>query len=396
MAMGKIAFVATVFRHLEAFHLPFMQMLQEEGHEVHAYAAPDIGRNAVIHCNVICHNIPFCRNPYHVKNISAIRDLFKSFRQEQFQLVHVHTPVAGLITRIAAKLAKVPCVMYTAHGFHFFKGSSFINWLLYYPLERILAGWTDYLITINKEDYVNSLYFPVRKKKVLVPGVGVDTSRFSVINADLIRNQKREEIGLKKEDFVIIFVAELNENKNQIQIIETMKHLQSRYGFVKCLLVGDGDKKFFLAQEIKQMGLEHCVYLLGFRRDIPELYACSDVMTLLSKREGLPKSLMEAMAAGKPIVTTDVRGNRDLVKHGENGFIVSIGDVVATIQSVENLIHNRALGNQMGITNKKLVREYELPLIVEVMRSIYMDGLQSVPDRIIETDTRLNRWTRRI
>lgn len=134
----KIAFVATVYRHLEAFHLPFIDMLQQKGYEVHAYAFPDHGKQGVLRAKVICHDIPFQRSPFRKENIKAFKMLFYSFKNERFDMIHVHTPVVGILGRWVAKMAGVPCVMYTAHGFHFFSGAPILNWLLYYPAER----WT--------------------------------------------------------------------------------------------------------------------------------------------------------------------------------------------------------------------------------------------------------------
>ena len=164
MTISKVAYIATVYRHLEAFHLPFMKLLQNKGFVVHAYAAPDYSKEGVKKQGVICHDIPFQRSPFHPENVRAFKMLYNSFKNERFCFIHVHTPVASVLGRIAAKMAGVPCVMYTVHGFHFFSGAPIQNWLLFYPVERWMARWTDYLITINNEDYRRAKHFPVRKE----------------------------------------------------------------------------------------------------------------------------------------------------------------------------------------------------------------------------------------
>lgn len=159
MKSRKIAFVATVYRHLEAFHLPFMNLFLKKGCEVHAYASPDHGKNGVLKAGIICHDVSFQRTPFHINNVKALFKLYQSFKKEYFDIIHVHTPVAGILGRWAAKIVGIPCVMYTAHGFHFFSGAPILNWLLYYPAERWTAKWTDYLITINDEDYQRAKIF---------------------------------------------------------------------------------------------------------------------------------------------------------------------------------------------------------------------------------------------
>lgn len=389
--LRKTAFVATVYRHLEAFHLPFMNLLQRKGCEVHAFASPDHGKAGVMNAGVICHDMPFRRNPLHTDNVRALKMLFRSFKEEGFDFIHVHTPVAGMLGRWAAKMAGVPCVMYTAHGFHFFSGSSILNWLLYYPLERWTARWTDYLITINSEDFQRAKCFPVRKEVVYVPGVGVETERFRELNENDIgiRKRKRQELGIHESDFVILCVAELNENKNIHQLIDAIDRLrkishnesESQARSVKCVLAGDGDQRELLISKVQALELSEQICFLGFRTDIPELMAASDVVALLSKREGLPKALMEALAAEKPIVATDVRGNRDLVEDGVNGYLVQVGDVPGTAEAILKLLQDEQKRIQMGKTNRVKAHTYDISNILERMEKIYDKALSEVGRR---------------
>lgn len=382
--LRKVAFVATVYRHLEAFHLPFMDLIQRKGCEVHAYASPDHGKEGVMNAGVICHDMPFRRNPLHKDNVKALKMLFRAFKEECFDFIHVHTPVAGMLGRWAAKMADVPCVLYTAHGFHFFSGSSILNWLLYYPVERWTARWTDYLITINKEDYNRAKCFPVRKEVVFVPGVGVETERFQKLNETEVRRQKRQELGIHESDFVILSVAEFNKNKNIAQLIDAIVYLKnffdknSKTSSVKCVLAGEGEQQENLMRKVEELELGAHVHFLGFRKDIPELMAASDVVALLSKREGLPKALMEALAAGKPIVATDVRGNRDLVEDGVNGYLVKVGDVPGTAEAILKLIQDEHKRIQMGKTNREKAKMYDISNILERMEKIYDKALRDV------------------
>ncbi|MDR0169666.1 glycosyltransferase family 4 protein [Bacillus paranthracis] len=367
----KVAFVATVYRHLEAFHIPYIKFLQEKGFEVHAYGAPDHGKDGIVEIGVVCHEIPFSRNPMNRDNIRALKELTNSFKKEGFDLIHVHTPVASIIARIAAKKAKVPRVIYTAHGFHFFDGAPLINWMIYYPVERIMARYTDTIVTINEEDFKRAQSFSVRDSIQFVPGVGVNTKQFILHNESEIQLLKRNELKLNEKDFVILCVAELNDNKNHKQLLEAMNILRHKYENIKCLIVGMGEDYQSLQDEVNQLDLNKIVKFLGFRKDIVELLAISSVVTLFSKREGLPKALLEALAAAKPIIATDVRGNRDLVIDGKNGYLVPVSDVNKTVQAFEKLIDKSVDALEMGNASLALANKYDLDTIMCQMDKIY-------------------------
>lgn len=367
----KIAFIATVYRHLEAFHLPFINLFQNKGYEVHAYAAFDFGKSKLEKNGVICHDVCFSRNPFSPRNSTALYKLYSSLKKEQYLLIHVHTPVASVIGRIAAKLAGIKHVIYTAHGFHFYSGAPLINWAIYYPIERFLAKWTDYLITINQEDYDRAKRFKVREKVLLVPGVGVNTDEFASFN-NLQLSETRKNLNLTEKDFVILYVAELVPNKNHKQIIDAIEILSSQLPTLKVLIAGSGILENDLKEMVKKKGLERFFIFLGFRRDIPQLMNICDLVVLLSKREGLPKCLMEALAAGKPILATDIRGNRDLVKHEYNGFLVPLGDYKTTANYILKLLNNSELGRTMGKRGKELSKKYQIESVSKYMEQVYI------------------------
>lgn len=377
----KVAFVATIYRHLELFHLPFMNYFQNKGFQVHAYANIDQSKEVLIRNKIICHDLPLQRNPFHFDNIRAFKMLVESFKEERFKLIHVHTPVGSILGRLAAKITNISCVIYTAHGFHFFTGAPILYWILYYPVERWAARLTDYLITINREDYQRAKYFPVRKEVLYIPGVGVDTNQFT--NNLEIRKQKRHELGIYENDFVILSVAELNKNKNIIQLIDTISYMKKvfteemRTISIKCLLAGEGDQQVKLRKKVKELKLDDQICFLGFRKDVPELMIASDMVVLLSKREGLPKTLMEALAAGKPIVATDVRGNRDLVEDGVNGYLVKVGDVYETAMAFMKLIKDKNMRVKIGENNKEKAKNYDLSKILMQMERVYEKALSN-------------------
>jgi len=262
-------------------------------------------------------------------------------------------------------------VLYTAHGFHFYKGAPVKNWLLYYNMEKLAAHWTDGLITINEEDYKAAQKFKLRKngKVFFVPGVGVDIASLEQRARSISRSKKRKELGLSVGTAVIITVGELNANKNHIQALKTLSKLtKTNFHY---LIVGNGESEQKLKKAVNELMLQDKVSFLGFRRDVPELLTASDVFILTSRREGLPKALMEAMAVGLPIIATDVRGNRDLVKSGENGYLVSLDDAEQTAIAIERLIDSEDLRRSMGEKSKELVKQYDLKNIIPQMEEIY-------------------------
>lgn len=370
----KVAFVASLYGHLERFHLPYMRLLLRWGCEVHACARDDRGREELERTGIICHPIPFRRQPWHPENILALWELVHLFRREKFGMVHVHTPVAAVLGRVAAKIAGVPAVLYTAHGFHFYRGAPCHYWFLFYPVEKALARWTDYLITINREDYCRARSFPVRRKVLYVPGVGVDMAAFALPEEERVREAKRRELKLGADDFVLLCVGELK--KNQEQLIAAVAELAEEIPAIRCLLAGRGKGKGKLEKLAARLGVADRVFFLGYRTDIPELLVAADVFVLLSRREGLPRAVMEAMAAGKPVIGTEVRGIRDLVVDGRTGFLVPPGDAGKVVQALRTLYRQPELAQKMGWKGRKRATLFSLARVMPLMEEVYREALR--------------------
>jgi glycosyltransferase involved in cell wall biosynthesis len=371
----KVAYVATVYSHLAVFHIPFMNMLKSQNNEVHAYACPDHCKEDIKKESIDCRDIPFSRNPLSLKNIKALLLLTRWFKQEKYDLIHVHTPNASIVCRIAARLAGCKKVVYTAHGFHFFKGAPILNWIVYFPIEWIMSLWTDVLITINQEDYARAQKFLVRKKVVYIPGVGVDVEKYRSINKDET-NELRRELGLSSSDYVVLCIAELNRNKNHEQLIYSIHEMSQRGIPVICLLAGTGIMEAHLKSLVSELKLEKTIQFLGFRKDIPELIQVADTITLLSKREGLPKVLLEAMASGKPMVVTNVRGSRELVIPYTDGYVVPLGKIEDTAQAFIELYKNTQLREEMGRNSYIKAGHYDIRAITEKLWEVYTDKSQ--------------------
>lgn len=370
MPSGKVLFLATVYTHLAAFHIPFMRMLQGWGYEVHAAASSAEGhKEEVDAAGVVCWEIPFARSPYSLGNLEACRQLKALLREHRFDLIHVHTPVAAFLGRYLAKRMGQGPVLYTAHGFHFYKGAPLKNWLVYYAAERIAARWTDGLIVMNGEDYENAcrMGFEPGKNLFYVHGVGVDLSPFEAPPA---AGGIRREFGLAESDVVVTCVAEMIPRKNHDFLLEAWKGVAAGCSRCHLLLVGTGELKRRLEGRVKREQIPR-VHFLGFRRDVPEILRESNIITLTSKHEGLPRCIMEAMAAGKPVVATDVRGSRDLVDDGRTGFLVRLGDAAGLAAALERLARDPELRTSMGAAAREKIREYSLERVLGEMSGIY-------------------------
>lgn len=322
--MKKFLIVAHYSRFLVQFEMNNVRLLQDMGYEVHYatnYWQEDMYADApqrIQNAGVVLHQIDFVRSPYNIPaNIKAYKQLKALMKKEKFAGVHCHTPMAGVLARLAANATGTKPVLYTAHGFHFYKGCPIQNKLIYETAERFFARYTDALITINEEDYQAAKSFSLRGKAYKIPGVGVDVEKIQAMQVD--RAAKRSELNIPEDAFVMISVGELNDNKNHITTIKAF--IQANIPNSYYIICGEGELKNELQNVIDENGMHSRILLLGFRTDIAELLKSSDLFLFPSKREGMPVALMEAMAAGLPCICGSVRGNKDLIKNNENGYI---------------------------------------------------------------------------
>lgn len=309
----KILYVTTIGITMGFFD-PLVKELIEEGNVVdiatneNGAKVPDCYREWG--CKI--YSLSTSRSPFSYGNIKAIGEIKKIVKDGGYEIVHCHTPLAAMATRLACKgLRKNGVkVIYTAHGFHFYKGAPKKNWLIYYPMEKLCARWTDVLITINREDYELAQKKMKAKKVEYVPGVGIEIEKFENTVVDI--EKKRQELGLPKDAYVLLSVGELNENKNHRVVIEALGKINN--SSIHYLIAGKGNKK----EELEQLAKERNVnlHLLGYRKDVAELYKTADLFVHPSFREGLPVSVMEALASGTPCIVSNIRGCADLVKDG--------------------------------------------------------------------------------
>ena len=362
--MKKVLFTATVDSHILLFHIPFLKYFKEQGYEVHVATN---GTEEIPYCDkkII---IPFERSPFKINNLKAIKKLRKVIQKEHYDIIHTHTPMGSVVTRLAAKKARKngTKVIYTAHGFHFFKGAPLLNWCLFYPVEKYLSKYTDTLILINQEDYQRAKKkFKKCKDIEYVPGVGIDEEKFNFQMSEKEKLELRKSLGLKKDDFVLIYPAEISKRKRQLWLVQTLEPLLKEHTNIHLLLPGKDSLNGKCQQLIKQYHLETQIHMLGFRKDIPKLLKISDLAVSSSSQEGLPVNIMEAMCVGLPIVATDCRGNRDLVKDGENGYIVNMS------ASDKFRISILKICSQKNHIDTELPRFFWIKSVVKKMSEIY-------------------------
>ena len=370
--MKKVLFVATVVRlHLNLFHLPYLRWFHEQGWQVDVAANNDFEDPAdcVIPCCDNHYVMPFERSPFKKGNLLAYRQLKALLDREHYDIIHCHTPMGSVITRLAAKSArnKGTKVLYTAHGFHFYDGAPAPNWLLYYPVERLLSRRTDLLITMNSEDHRRAQTFHAKRTE-MVNGVGIDLSRFSEATPEQ-KAQVRRELGLQEGDTFAFTVGNVIPRKNQAVLIRAVKELADP-GF-HLFIAGDGPLEGELAALARELGLENQVHLLGFRRDVYRLSSAADIFLFSSRQEGLSVSVMEAMACGLPIVASAIRGNTDLIDQGRGGFLVAPDDAAGFADGIRKLQTQPELRTAMKRHNLKKIQSYSIEAVTEQMARLY-------------------------
>lgn len=367
--MKKVLYVTTVSRTINAFLIPHINMLLDNGYEVHCACSIDKPVDKELQRRgVKIFEVPFSRNPLGIGNIKAFIKLEELQRINDYDIVHVHTPIAAIYGRLLKLNFPSLRIIYTAHGYHFLKGGSKLGWILYYPIEKIMAKFTDVTININKEDYEITKEKLKPKKCYLLNGVGLDLDKYKKLSSKEIQ-EKRKEFGLKDKDFVVLMVAEINKNKNHIQLINAMDILKDKYPNIKVLCIGDGTLKESLEKQIILRNLQNNIFMLGYRLDVNKLINISDIGILLSRREGLPRNIMEFMACGRKVIATDIRGCRDLICDETIGTLVNVDDYESTAKAIEKYY----ILNDKSFEVSEKIRKYDIESINSELLKIYED-----------------------
>ncbi len=391
--LRKALLVTTVSGFVPQFEMNNVRLLQSMGYEVH-YAAnydmPSYGddNHRLDGTGIIRHQIDFVRSPFKLSNIKVYRELCALMKMEHFDLVHCHTPMGGVMARLAAHATGIKPVIYTAHGFHFFKGASLINWFCYYPMERFLSRFTDQQICINQEDFAcASKQFHARYVDY-IPGVGFDFDRLPhMTSEDICR--KKKELDLPMDARIILSSGEFIKRKNHETALRAIAKLIGEFPDLHYVICGHGQLHDYLKQLTKELGLEAHVSFPGYRQDMLEIYPCADVFVFPSYQEGLPMALLEAMASGLPVVCSDIRGSSDLmepeaddlqekgnqnatIKDCKGGYMVAkADDVDAFAEALARMLRNPNAMESMKQDNTLRAKEFSMERVSACMEKIY-------------------------
>lgn len=316
-------------------------------------------------------------NYYHIpipRKITDINNLKESFRltkkiinDNKYNLIHCHSPIGGIICRLANKKSRnygYVKMIYTAHGFHFFKGNNIIKNFIFKAIEKYSAKYTDILITINKEDYLAAKQFTLKKngEVLYIPGVGIDLENIQNIEGD--RNDLLKKLRLDRDVKLLLSVGELSKRKNQISVIKSIPYLNEKYHYVLC---GIGNKYSEFQDLAKQLNIENRIHMLGYRTDIIKIMKSCDIFLFPSLQEGLPVALMEAMACGLPCIASKIRGNTDLIQK-DGGFLITINSFS---KELIKILNEDFINESMGIYNSNAIKSFSLKFIEKSMIEIY-------------------------
>lgn len=363
--------------------MPVMEWFRRQGWEVHVAAQGEL-ELPHIDCKF---NIPIERSPLKKGNIKAYWMLKSIIDKGDYSIIHCHTPMGGALARLAARGARRrgARVFYTAHGFHFYKGAPLANWLLYYPIEKLLALMTDCLITINGEDYRRAESSGFRAGQIRhVHGVGVRTGQYKPMTPEE-RREARLGRGYSPQHFLMIYAAEFNANKNHELLIRTLAKLKDKVTGARLLLAGQGPLLNDCRALAASLGVAPQIDFLGYRDDLEQLIPICDVAVSASLREGLPLNIMEAMACGLPVVATRNRGHEELVEEGRSGFIVEPGDEEMFASRLLLLHRFRETRVRLGARGlERILNTYSLDRVQEELKELYKPMMEDQDEAVYQ------------
>ncbi len=368
----KILLTATVQSHICQFHKPLVELLHEQGCEVHVAARDNLAEKNGLKLDFAdkVFNLPFSRSPKNKDNLKAYKQLKKIIDEGNYDVIHCNTPMGGIVTRLAARKVrkKGTKVLYTAHGFHFYKGAPKKNWIAFYPVEKFFAKhYTDKLITITNEDHeLASKKFGCCTARI--HGVGVNEERYYPVD-ESEQLRLREELGFSEDQHIILCIGELLPNKNQKMAIHMMADVVKKFPDAVLLIAGNGPEKENLEREICACDLNRNVRMLGYCTCLEKYQRISDLLVACSHREGLPLNLVEAMLTGNPVVASVNRGHRELIRDGENGYLVS--DESEMSKKVIDLLGDNEEKNRLGREAIDIAKLYGYKTVKNELKEIY-------------------------
>lgn len=369
--MKKVLFVATIDQHIRHFHIPYIKWFKKNGYQV---SVASHGNENIPYVD-IKHEVCFERKPFKINNLKALFKLNKIIKENKYEIIHTNTPVASILVRLSNLIVGQPSkIIYTAHGFHFYNGAKLINWLVYYPIEKLLSYFTDSLITINKEDYNKAINNKFGSKNIyLIDGVGVNLDKYNKPTIDVKRGL-RDKYGYRKEDFILIYTGEISARKNQKLLLDALSQISSKIENLKVLLIGKGENENIvddLKKQCETLKLNDYVLFFGYRNDVADLMKLSDVAVSTAIQEGLPINIIESLSSGLPCVVSNCRGNRDVIKNNINGIVVDKFDPKLFSEAIYKIYKDQDYYQMLSDNCIKSVEKYSEKVIIKEMSYIY-------------------------
>jgi glycosyltransferase EpsD len=363
-----------------------MKRLKEQGYSIHACAnGGGDAEGGPPFCDRFF-DLPIARSPLGPANAVACLRLKRIIDENRYSLLVCNTSVGGALGRLAAMGARkrgLTRVMYIAHGLYFYKGAPLLNWMAYYPIEKICSRLTDDIVTMNIEDFKNARDRLNAGRTWFFNGMGVDTRRFREAGPD--RAGLRGELGVPEDALLLISVGELSRRKNHAAMLKALARVRAsgeipgKGGGIHYAIVGDGPLRDELARMAQSGGIGDIVHFAGRRKNVEDFYAISDIFCFPSYMEGLPASVIEAMAAGLPVICSDIRGNTDLVKQGKGGLLLPPGDVAGYASAMLRLAGDPALRARMGEENMGNAVKYDVSNVAGELAGIFAACLDGAP-----------------
>lgn len=375
--MRKVLLLAPMSSVHERFNIANINVLKKMNCELHIAANFKLDEHTqryeqeLQQEQIITHHIPFQRSSLR-KNLKCIPTLKELFRHEQFDMVHCHTETGGILTRMSMNVCKKTKYLYTPHGMSFYKGSSLKSQLIYRPIEKWICNAMSANLAMNEEEY-QTLYKWNEKTAYYIHGIGVRLDTIQEIQVD--RKNKRSQFGIPEDATLLLSVGELNKNKNHSTILKALQHMEEKPNNLYYMVCGEGVLKNNLLEQAKRNDTDWELILPGYRYDIAEIFNIADVFVFPSYHEGLAVAMMQAMAAGLPIVCSKIRGNVDLVKAEKGGFLCKPSDYQGFALYLKRLFKNEKLREEMGKYNLEEVGKYAICNVEKETESIYKSVL---------------------
>ncbi len=375
----RLLIVASVPETLRAFLLPYAQHFRSLGWRVDAAARGGASDEVVTEAFDQVVDVPWSRSPLDPANLTtAAATLRAHVRQERYDLVHVHDPIAAFVTRFALRRLRRTIgvrVVYTAHGFHFFKGNAAHRNAAFYLLELIASRWTDAQIVINREDEAAAKRWPFasRDRVTYMPGIGVDMGRYdpAAVSEDEVR-AVRAELGLDPTSTLVTMLAEFNPGKRHRDLVDALARADRPELVIA--LAGVGPLEEAVRAQCARLGVAERVRFLGFRTDVPVLLRASAALALPSEREGLPRSIMEASCLERPVIATRIRGVTELVTPA-SGYVVEVGDVEGLAEALQAIVDDPDGAAAKGRAGRVAMRTFDLAPVLGAHEALYADLL---------------------